>query len=337
MPLPPPPRGTTVYKDVDVDTFPARLDTRGSKILGGLAVLIGGGFASMPLIAAGKALATEGWSRDMTEAMVWFALPFALFLWLALWGVNQWLSRLTVLMDRSEVRWVRRSLRGIREEAEPLGAYDGIRRQDRFDSDDGQLWELLLQHPDPAKTVLLYQANRYAGLTGRWRAFCQAFQLRPVDCLAPDEPIVLAVEDLGRSIIDLVRDGRVVVPDPGPVPPPDVGVTSDDRGEPVVTLRDGSVVRADVDGLRLGSDGRTVLRAGVIDAITIEPGVRPLPKPVLRVAYRRTFETEGQAPDTMLLSVDVASRVSLPALRWVQRWVLRRLAGLPSAGTAAGE
>jgi len=67
----------------------------------------------------------------------WFVIPFALCVALLLWAVNQFLSRLTIVLDDQEVRWCRHSLRRTTESVDPMSGFDGIRGQDRFSNEDG--------------------------------------------------------------------------------------------------------------------------------------------------------------------------------------------------------
>ena len=63
-----------------VDSLPVTFEERGSRIAGTFGVLIGGGFAVLPVVALVVAVADEGLSRDALEALAWFAIPFLLSL-----------------------------------------------------------------------------------------------------------------------------------------------------------------------------------------------------------------------------------------------------------------
>ncbi|MDO8834174.1 MAG: hypothetical protein Q7V01_01190, partial [Vicinamibacterales bacterium] len=200
-------RGTTVYRELDIDTFPAVIEQRGSKILGTLGVFFGVSFTVLPLVAVGMGIAEEGWSREMILTLVGFALPFGLFSAVLIWGINQFVMRTTTALDGHEVRWEWRTWRGTRARAEPLAAFAGVRSDRRFRSEDGDLWELLLQHPDPAASVLLYSANRPAGLEERWRRYCQVFRQAALESLAPGQTLAIPLEDIGRPLLDVIREG----------------------------------------------------------------------------------------------------------------------------------
>jgi succinate dehydrogenase flavin-adding protein (antitoxin of CptAB toxin-antitoxin module) len=174
------PPGTTIYCQVDVDVLPTRIERRGSKILGGLAMSFALAFTSLPAIALAKAVAVGEWNQDVLLGLAWFAIPLPLFVALFLWGYNQWVEVSTVELDGREVRWYWRTWRGTREKTETLAAFGGIRAKTRRRSGDGQIWELLLEHPDPALTVLLYQANRPAGVEERQQRYGEVFHAPPL-------------------------------------------------------------------------------------------------------------------------------------------------------------
>jgi hypothetical protein len=326
---------TTVSVEADVSMLPARTETRGSRILGSLAAFFGGSFAILPVVGLVVAVREEGLSRDAVEAIAWFVIPFGLFLALLLWGINQFVHRVTIEIDRQEVRWRVRSLRGTREMVEPLAGFDGIQSLDRWDSDLGARYDLQLQHQDPSKNVLLYRADRPAGFVDKWKRYCRVFGTRPVEYLSPGEPVFREIDDIGRPLLALVREGKVSIPAPGK--PPDRIEVDQRSPQAVIRIAKGLVAKGRTltvseEGLRIGSAHPLVIPAEALVAITIEPGLPRPRKPWLKLAYRLRVTPTGTAPELLSLWTLLADGMPLESLQWLQRYLLRRLAGIQDRG-----
>lgn len=315
-------RGTTVYRELDVDTFPAVIEVRGSKILGTLGVFFGLSFTVLPLVAVGMGIAEEGWSREIIVALAMFVLPFGLFTAVLVWGLNQFMMRTTTSLDGHEVCWQWRTWRGSRERTEPLSAFSGIQSVHRFESEDGDLWELLLQHPDPSLAVLLYRANRPAGLVERWRLYCQVFRQAALESLAPGHTLAIPLEDIGRPLLDVIREGGVSVPDPGPVPD---GVVAEPGPDGTAVYFRGRLAFVVGDaGVRAGGGRGQTVAVGDIVSVTVEQEHMIRRRFALTVRYRRPLSYES----VLNLSCPLVRKAPLDLAVWVQRFVLRRLAGV---------
>jgi hypothetical protein len=311
---------------LNVDLLPACIVQRGSLILASLAVFFGASFTILPIAALFKAVAEEGWSRDATQAVFWFLVPCALSLTLLLWGLNQFAFQLTILLDAQRVRWRKRTLLGTTEAVEPLTGFQGICGQIRHDSDEGTFYELLLRHQEPGKNVLLYQANEPEQLHDFWKRYCRVFHVKPVEFLAPTEPFSREIEDLGRSLISLIQEGRLVLPNPGQ-PPPNIMVEQTPEHALIHIAKKKSLL-VSKEELRLGLNGGISIPVNMVDSITIEP-LRPLStKPWLKLVFRKKISTEPLDPETFSISLPLVEGLSLESLQWIQRFVLRSLAGV---------
>jgi hypothetical protein len=315
-------RGTTVYRELDVDTLPALIEQRGSKILGTLGVFFGVSFTVLPLVAVGMGVAEEGWTRELAITLAMFVLPLGLFAAILVWGINQFMMRTTTELDGHEVRWEWRTWRGTRARAEPLEAFAGIQSVHRFQSEDGDLWELLLQHPEPALSILLYRANRPDGLNERWRIYCQVFRQTALESLAPGHTLAVPVEDVGRPLLDVIREGSAVVPEPGPVPDGVVVEPAADGLEVHIRGRLACVVGA--AGVRAPSGRGQTVEAGDIVAVTVDQEHMLRPRFALTVRYQRPL-ADGSL---MHFSLPLVRKAPLDLAVWIQRRVLRTLAGL---------
>ena len=152
-------------------------------------MFFGASFSMLPVAGLVMAVAEEGWTGEVLAAVAMFAVPFGLFAALLVWGYDQWVQRTTISFDGQSARYEWRTWRGCRGHTEALKSFLGIRAIHRSDSDDGDSYELLLEHPDPALSVLLYRANRLAGRAERWRRYCQVFGVRAIEALSPSETI----------------------------------------------------------------------------------------------------------------------------------------------------
>ena len=311
---------------LNVDLLPARIVQRGSLVLASLAVFFGASFTILPIAALFKAVAEEGWSRDTTQAVFWFLIPCTLFLAILLWGLNQFVFQLTILLDAQRVRWQKRTLLGTTEVVEPLAGFQGICGQTRHDSDEGTFYELLLRHREAGKNILLYQAREPEHLHDHWKRYCRVFRMNPVEFLAPTEPFSREIEDLGRSLISLIQEGRLVLPNPGQ-PPPNIMVEQTAEHALIHIAKKKSLL-VSKEELRLGLDGGLSIPVDTVDSITIEPS-RPLStKPWLKLVFSKKISTETLDPVTFSLSMPLVEGLSLESLQWLQRFILRSLAGV---------
>lgn len=312
--------------DHHVDLFPVRIEILGSRILAGLAIFFGASFVFLPLAGLMVAVAEEGWSNDFTAAFLWFLLPFALFLALLLWGVNQLLYRLIILVDDNHVRWSQRTLRGTSETVEPLAHFMGIQSVKRSDSDDGTLYELRLLHPEAAKTVLLYQADSPDGCIDRWKQYCRRIGVKPIEYVAPGEYFTRDSEDLGCSLISLIRDGKLTVADPGP-PPRHLQVERS-AAQTVISLDNKMLLSLGRDELQLGSYGNLSISFDSVDTITIEPSRSHSGRFRLMLAFRQSLPARMKGPEEFAHSLPLTEDQPLELLVWIQRFLLRLLAGV---------
>lgn len=170
--------GSWVSRDLDVEHLPARVEDRGIAVLGLIAMGFGGIFAVLPLGAALWAVATEGWSGDIGVGLAMFALPCALFVALAVWGWNEYVRRTSWTIDRLSVHYEWRTWRGAHAANVPLAHFAGLRLVDTSDSDTGDEYEIVLEHPDKALSVVLYRASDWRGRSARQRRYHEVLGVR---------------------------------------------------------------------------------------------------------------------------------------------------------------
>jgi hypothetical protein len=129
------------------------------------------------------------------------------------------------------------SLRGLTRRStwqEPISAYDGVlqrvivRQRQVGDTSHGYaVHQLLLTHPEPAKTLLLYETLQEAGVRAKWETTAAAFGLPALDASANSEEIVRDHEDFDKSIDELIAENKLDGTRPQGPPPSSCQVVED--------------------------------------------------------------------------------------------------------------
>jgi hypothetical protein len=148
--------------------------------------------------------------------------------------------------------------------------------------------------------------------------------------LAPAQFFSRDVEDLGRPLITVIRDGKLAIPVPGATP--DHVAMESAAGRLVIRVEKGKTFTVGGGVLRIGSGDDMVIPADMVDAITIETTAPPSRAPWLKLAYRLPVALAGAEPRALHISTQLAAGLPLASLQWLQRFLLRGLAGLGSEG-----
>ena len=324
-----PGRARTVFAEIRIDAFPVVVTKRGSRVLGSLAVFFGGSFTVFPVIGLIMA-AREPIDQDFYVAAGAFGVVFLLFLALALWGVNQFVSREILTIDSSSVGWQRRSLFRTREHVEPLGAFEGVIYRRDWNSEDGSTSHLELLHRDPASTVTLYRANRDYDIPEKWRRYCEALSVPAIQRLSPDRTVTRPVDSLDETLVTLVRDGRLVLPEAEWPPPSEI--SAERRGE-----GHDAVVVLELPGKKrvsLVAEGILVETPGLLggqrryDSDRIESFIVETWAPRRQPTLVMTFGTPlAESQETLHLDVALGAGLDRSTLDWLMRfftlWVAR--------------
>jgi hypothetical protein len=176
-------RATEVEIALNVDTLPATLESRGSKVLGALAMFFGAVFPVLLVAAivkgvleeleAGRAPLAGEVTGEMVAAMVQFVFLLGVFVPLFVYGYGEWVRRTVITIDRHEVRYEWRTWRGTARRVELLMRFSGISQRTQSDSDTGDTYELVLEHREAALHVVVYRADHWEGRAERLQRYCQ--------------------------------------------------------------------------------------------------------------------------------------------------------------------
>jgi hypothetical protein len=150
--------------------------------------------------------------------------------------------------------------------------------------------------------------------------------MNPVEFLAPNEHFSCEIEDLGRSLISLIQEGRLVLPNPGQ-PPPNI-IVEQAAEHALIHIAKKKSLLISKEELRLGLNGGISIPVDTVESITIEPSRSLSAKPWFKLVFSKNISTETLGSKTFSISLPIVEGLSLESLQWLQRFVLRSLAGV---------
>lgn len=145
-----------------------------------------------------------------------------------LFGLSQFVYREETVIDPQAVRRSRHGLTGSKTWQEPLSRYLGVLKDYQYrsghvPSDSGSTmysshmeYMLALHHDDPSRRVLLYESQNYMlhppeEWNRLWTHYAKLFRL-PVLEGTREGIAASTVDDLTRSLLDKIAEGKVMVP-----------------------------------------------------------------------------------------------------------------------------
>jgi hypothetical protein len=194
---------------VDLDNLPAEHDEKGLKLLGVFLVifaLVFGGVAAMVLIAS---MVRGEFDEDL--------LFMAIF---AMMGIGQLVLGLTLMfrskkfrIDRTGVSVEQLGLFGRKFWSEPFSHYKGVLSREQFhsggrNSPSYTLHIVELAHEEKRKNIQLYASRSEEGFRRIWEDYCRKLGMPALEADG-DGYMVRSVEDLDKSVVQLVREGKV--------------------------------------------------------------------------------------------------------------------------------
>ncbi len=184
--------------------------------------LLWGGFPTLFLIAS---ILNGSFEPAMLFVLVFSIVGTGLFLF----GLKLMTTRRVIRFDRDRIELDERSIFGHKNWTEPLDRYAGVRSRSEYHSGGKNqssytLYICELHHEDPKKKVRLYASRVEAGLRKRLERYCRQLGLPALE--GDDSNLtVRSVEDLDKSVRDLVREGKLAVQfDPTQPPPAGIGL-----------------------------------------------------------------------------------------------------------------
>ncbi len=194
------------------ERLPMHRRTTGNRVGGALALLAG-----IPWLVESSRFFVGEVQRSGFDAGL--ALPLLLVLGgllVSLFGVSQFIYRESVTIDETSVRWTRVGMTGYRAWREPLSRYRGVLKdalhRDPTHGTDYTEYRLTLEHPDPGKTVRLYEARGTLfqppeDWNRLWVHYAELFGL-PVLEADSEGVVATAPEDLDRPLLAKIADGK---------------------------------------------------------------------------------------------------------------------------------
>lgn len=190
-------------------------------------VLFGGFFAGFPVLFATLWIQDPSrFSGSAAAAVV--MLPVFLVIGLAIIavGINAWLHRLEIGINANEVRGLHRGIRGTRIWHEPLSRYHGVLTEEEYHSGGKNrssytLYKITLKHAaDEDQDVLLYSSRLSTGHRDQAEVFARMLERPVLQKTGEGEFAERAVEDLDKSVRELVAEGKLSVSGAASGPPP---------------------------------------------------------------------------------------------------------------------
>lgn len=215
-------------KRMDLSSLPATHVDKGAKGLGiflMIFALIWGGVPTAALIAA---IASGKVDPGMYMVLIFTLIGVGMFVA----GLGMLFSECTTVIDAHGVKVTKKSLFGTKHWSERISAYQGVLSRSEYhsggkNSPSYTLYIVELRHAEPAKTVRLYESRSDDGFRGIWEDYCRQLSLPAVE--VDGKSIVRRdVEDLDKTLKDLVKEGKVKVDfDPSKPPPGELSLRVD--------------------------------------------------------------------------------------------------------------
>lgn len=223
---------------IDLESLPIVITQNPSKF-GLVPIIFGGIFAGLPLLMVLTAMAAGRFESSML-----LVLPFLAFGAVAiLAGLYVLTHRRQVTIDGRQVESLERSCFGDKNWTEPLSGYDGIWMGSEQRSTGGEnsstytVHVLRLYHTNRKRRILLHESRREEGVRGRWEAACRLLNMPALEG-AKGEFHRREVEDLDRSVVELVREKKLQVDfDRAALPPQGIEVNDNFQSLEIIIRR----------------------------------------------------------------------------------------------------
>lgn len=223
--------------EIDLDRLPVTVERNAGVFFGLFIFLFGcvwGGFPVFGLIRNGFDLGRG------PEQLLFLIFPL-IGVGIALFGLHMILHRRSITIDRYFVAVAERGLRGARQWREQISGYRGVLARTRRVSTKHSSYTLYLvdlKHDDDAKTINLYTARGDRQWRSRWEDYARRLGLPTLEERA-DGLVARDVDDLDKSVGELMREGKVSVDHGLLAQGAAEGVQVETRGDTLVITRTG--------------------------------------------------------------------------------------------------
>ncbi len=212
---------TTSIIDIDVTKLPLKHQIKGSRGLGIFLIIFSSFWGGMPTFFLIQSIREGKFNPGILIALIFTIIGIGLFLF----GLNQFFTKGQLSITSDKVTLSRSSLFGREEWREFLQGYEGILYRSEYHSGSKNspsytLYILEMQHKDPKKKVVLYQARLREGIREKWEAYSRALKLSALE-KSEGKIVKRDVEDLDKSIQELVKEGKIKVDEVSMESPPE--------------------------------------------------------------------------------------------------------------------
>lgn len=222
---------------VDLDNLPVEHDEKGLKLIGGFLMLFALFFGGVPAVIIVSMLRGE-FDKDMLFMVVFVVM-----------GIGQFVLGLTLMLrskkfriDRTGVSVEKLGLFGRKSWSEPFSNYKGVLCREQYhsggrNSPSYTLYIVELAHEEKSKNIQLYASRSEEGFRRIWEDYCRKLGMPALEADG-DGYMVRSVEDLDKSVAQLVREGKVDVDfDPSKGIPAALAVSLDGDNLVVTVIR----------------------------------------------------------------------------------------------------
>lgn len=223
--------------EIDLGRLPVSVERNAGVVFGLLIFLFGcvwGGFPVFGLIQNGFDLGRG------PEQLLFLIFPIV-GIGIALYGLHMILHRKSITIDRYFVAVAERGLLGARQWREQISGYQGVLARTRRVSTKHSSYTLYLvdlKHDDDARTINLYTARGDRHWRGRWEDYARRLGLPALEEGA-DGLVQRDVDDLDKSVTELLQEGKVAVNHDLLAQNGAKGVHAEARGDALVLTRTG--------------------------------------------------------------------------------------------------
>jgi hypothetical protein len=204
----------------DIDNLPATKVHKGSKALGIILMAFASLWGGIPTVALIASIASGEMKPEMLFILIFTVAGTGLFLF----GLSQFFRKKTTTIATDDVRVESHSLFGRKQWTERLSRYEGVLSRSEYhsggkNSPSYTLYIVELHHTDPKKIIRLYASRSDDGFRRIWEDYCRKLDMNAVE-KDGDELIRRNVEDLDKSVKELVSEGKLDIEfDPSKPPP----------------------------------------------------------------------------------------------------------------------
>ncbi len=217
--------------EVEINRLPVRHEEKGaiwsSLILMAFALVVGG----LPTWFLIWTVLSGDFQPEMLSLLLFSIVGLVLFGI----GLKKITTRRVIEISESTVKYQQRSIFGRKSWEEALSNYKGVwshsvQYTGSNHSSEYTVYKLDLLHPNRKRRLALYASRSSDGLRARQQNYCRQLQVPALEGEDEENLTVREVEDIGKSVGELAREGRIDTDfDPSAAPPPGLQFNMEDE------------------------------------------------------------------------------------------------------------